>query len=323
MKPVVMMIAAALIHVTGASAARAQSADDLRIHLQASVGRQDGGNRVSTGAYIEPGATGKTSMFSFSRLAGICGTGVSPKPVADVGHAGDGNMLKVVSAWTTHVTPLRQNGDAVTFRMQWARTRDNGNPSAIGGDSEVTLRPGQTLSLDVMPQSLEAVGSMGRCLSLSLEVGVIHWPRPDQDLRLVALDLWLVERHADGTERSQPLALRGRYNQPIPFYFDGLIAGTKTLDIFGDLQIAPGERSREIRINTRTRIIDSTPPPPPPGYPAGARWPPPHYVGSTTATLRLVPGEVVSVSLPPVDNGRGDAAAFASRTLSFRMRITP
>ena len=52
---------------------------------------------------------------------------------------------------------------------------------------------------------------------------------------MIAVDLWLVERLPDGTERSQPLSLRGLYNQPIPFYFDTLTEGTKTLDVFGDL----------------------------------------------------------------------------------------
>ena len=67
---------------------------------------------------------------------------------------------------------------------------------------------------------------------------------------LVAVDLWLVERLPDGKERSQPLSLRGLYNQPIPFYFDTLTAGTKTLDVFGDLQISPESETTEIKITT-------------------------------------------------------------------------
>ena len=124
------------------------------------------------------------------------------------------------------------------------------------------------------------------------------------------------------TERSQPLSLRGLYNQPIPFYFDTLTEGTKTLDVFGDLQISPGETDHEIKITTRSRVIDLKPSPWRPGllgYPRDAVAS--YYIGSTTATLQLVPNEVVSVLLPPVGRGGADAAAFAARALSFRIRV--
>jgi hypothetical protein len=294
----------------------------LRIVVQVKIGRQDGGDRRSTGAYIDPAAIGKTVAHAFSRLAGQCGTGVGPAPVGDVGEAFDGTMKKVASAWLVHVTPTRVSGEAVTFRLQWARTRDNGKPSAIGDDTELTLRPGQSLSVDTMPQSPELSEPPRGCVvkALSLDVSLDHWPEPDRDRRLVAVDLWLVERLPDGKERSQPLSLRGLYNQAIPFHFDTLSASTKTLDVFGDLQIAPGTETTAIKMTTRSRVIDVQPPPRPPGYPPGLPWP--HlYVGSTTATLQVGPGEVVSVPLPPVGRGGADAEAFAARALSFRIRV--
>jgi hypothetical protein len=174
------------------------------------------------------------------------------------------------------------------------------------------------LTLDLMPQSDQASGA---CLSLSLGVGVVYWPEPDQDRRLLAVDLWLVERLPDGKERSQPLSLRGLYNQPIPFHFDTINAGTRTLDVFGDLQISPGTEGIGLKFTTRSRVIDTELPPRPAGYPAGAPWPPPFYVGSTNATLTIRPGEVVSVPLPAVGRGGADAEAFAARALSFRIRV--
>jgi hypothetical protein len=159
-------------------------------------------------------------------------------------------------------------------------------------------------------------------VALALNVAVEHWPRPDQDRRLLAVDLWLVERLADGTERSQPLSLRGLYNQPIPFYFDTLAESAKTLDVFGDLQIFQREQTTEVRITTRSRVLNLEPVRPPAGYPAGQPWPPAYYVGSTAATLQLAPEEVVSVSLPPVGNLKSnDNGAFAPRALSFRIRV--
>jgi hypothetical protein len=226
-------------------------------------------------------------------------------------------MKRVESAWTVQTTPTRLTGEAATFRVQWTRNRDNGKPSTVGDDKELTLRPGQALTLDLMPQSDEASGA---CVSLSLSVGVVHWPEPDEDRRLVGVDLWLVERLPDGTERSQPLSLRGRYNQPMPFYFDTVTAGTRTLDVFGDLQISPGAGPTEVKMTTRSRVIDLKPLPRPAGYPAAVPWPPP-YTGSTTATLQVGPGEVVSVPLPSVGRGGDDADAFAARALSFRIRV--
>lgn len=307
-----------LFHLSGLSAARAQDASGLRIVVQVKVGRQDGGDRRSTGGFIDPAAIGKTVAHAFSRLAGQCGTGVGPAPLRDLGVASDGSMKKVDSAWTVQTTPIRLSGEAATFRVQWTRSRDNGKPSSVGDDSELTLRPGQALTLDFMPQSDQASGA---CVSLSLGVGVIYWPEPDQDRRLLSVDLWLVERLPDGKERSQPLSLRGPYNQPIPFHFDTLSAGTKTLDVFGDLQVSPGTETIGLKFNTRSRVIDTEPPPRPAGYPAGAPWPPPFYVGSTNATLTVSPGEVVSVPLPPVGRGGADAEPFAARALSFRIRV--
>ena len=130
-----------------------------------------------------------------------------------------------------------------------------------------------------------------------------------------------VERLPDGKERSQPLSLRGLYNQAIPFHFGTLSAGTKMLDVFGDLQISPGD-AMGIKITTRSRVIDSAPypQPRPRDYPEEEPWPP-LYVGSTNATLKIDPGEVVSVPLPPVGRGGADAEAFAARALSFRLRV--
>ena len=318
MKPYAIALIAVLVQGAGLSTASAQDATGLRIVVQVRVGRQDGGDRRSTGGFIDPAATGKTVAHAFSRLTGQCGTGVGPAPVRELHVASDGSMKRVESAWTVRTTPIRLSGEAATFRIQWARSRDNGKPSTVGDDIELTLRPGQALALDLMPQSDEASGA---CLSLSLGVGVVYWPEPDQDRRLLAVDLWLVERLPDGRERSQPLSLRGLYNQPIPFHFETLSAGTKTLDLFGELQISPGTNTLGLKFTTRSRVIDTEPPPRPTGYPAGAPWPPPFYVGSTNAPLTVAPGEVVSVPLPPVGRGGADAEAFAARALSFRIRV--
>jgi len=169
-------------------------------------------------------------------------------------------------------------------------------------EKELTLRPGQALTLDLIPQSDEASGA---CVSLSLSVGVVYWPEPDQDRRLLAVDLWLVERLPDGKERSQPLSLRGLYYRPIAFYFDSITEGALALDIFGEVTAAPGDRTSDVKIITRSRIFDRSQPP---GRP---------FPRETTATIRITPNEVVSVQLPQV----ADSSAFSSRALSLRVRM--
>ncbi len=319
MKSWSIALAIALCQFAGYVRARAQGVDGLRIEVRVAVGRADGGDRGNTGFMIDPANIGKTSRFAFSRLADVCGTHVGPEPL-DAGQAGDGTMKKLASAWTVQVTPTGRAGDAVTFRMQWMRSRDNGKPSSVSDDMQLTLGPGQSLSLDVMPQTSNASAPSTVC-TMYLSVGVEHLPEPDRDRRLLAVDLWLVDRLRDGTERSQPLSLRGLYNQPIPFYFDTLTEGAKTLDVFGDLLVSPGEPTYEIKITTRSRVNDLKPVQRPAGYPAGAPWPM-QYVGLKTATLQLVPNEVVSVLLPSIDdNGSTDAAAFTVRALSFRIRV--
>ena len=147
--------------------------------------------------------------------------------------------------------------------------------------------------------------SQPRTIGQSLRARVIRFPDPDYDRRLVALDLWLVEKLQDGSERSQPLSLRGLYHQAIAFYFDSITEGTLVLDIFGEVTTAPADRMSDVKIVTRSRIFD-------PGQPPGRPFP-----RETTATLRITPNEVVSVQLPQV----AGSSAFASRALSLRVRV--
>ena len=321
MKRHLVLLIVALAPLVPGNRLEAQSPDGFRIVVRASIARTDGGgDRLNTTAVIDPDATGKTTTNSFSRLVGHCGTGVAPGPAGDMAVGSGGALKKVHSAWTVQVTPTKHVDDAVTFRLQWTRSRDNGRPSTIGDDIELTLRPGQSQTLDVMPLAPEAPAPGSSCIlkSLSLAVGVERYPTPDHDRRLVAVDLWLIERLEDGKERSQPLSLRGLFYQPMPFYFETLTEGTKSLDIFGDLQIRPGDRTTEIKITTRSRLIKPPAELPPPLRNMPERT---QYVGSTTATLHIAPDEVVSVPLPAVGHPQSDAGAFAARALSFRIRV--
>jgi hypothetical protein len=245
---------------------------------------------VGGGAFADE--PGKTARHGFSVRADRCVWGVSRvvEPDAALG-------------WAVEITPVRVVNDAVTFHLVWARTRDEGKASTQPrGDMELTLRPGESMPLDSVARTCPG---QPRTIGASLRVSVVQYPDPDYDRRLVGLDLWLVEKLADGTERSQPLSLRGLYRRPIPFYFDSISEGAMALDIFGEVTAAPNDRTIDVKIVTRSRIFD---PSQPPGRP---------FPRETTATIRVAPDEVVSVQLPHV----ADAGAFSSRALSLRVRM--
>ena len=153
-----------------------------------------------------------------------------------------------------------------------------------------------------MPQSLNASarGVRARC---TLSVAVEHCAGARPDRRLLAVDLWLVDRLPGGKERSQPLSLRGLYNQPIPFYFDTLTAGYEDTRRLRRPANLAGRTDLGIKITTRSRVVDLKPAQRPAGYPAGRRGLR-STSGSKTATLRLV-SERGRVSAAPAGRPTG------------------
>lgn len=292
--------------------ADAQVSDGLRIAVVGFGVTADGGERRRVQGEVDAATIGTTASHTIihSRARG-CVNGIGSTDylggATDRTVGPDGQMTATDSAWVVEITPLRVAGDAVTFRLRWVRARDNGRPSTQpGGEREHTLRPGQSLPLDVIAGP-PPEGSSEPCVR-SLRVGVERTPTPDQDRRLLAVDLWLVDRMPDGTERSQALSLRGLYGHPIPFYFDRLTEAAIALDLFGDVQVTRGGDGGAATISLRGRIIDPT-----------SAMPPFDYVATTSVTTPLVEGEAVSVALPEI--GQGSRPALTGHTLSLRVRF--
>jgi hypothetical protein len=288
------LISSAIITLAFAAMARAQTdgVERLAITVQGATMSSPGGEQRRVGGGANPNEPGKTVRHGFSLRPASCSFAVSRvvESGADLG-------------WAVEITPVRVVNDAVTFRLAWARTRDEGKASTQPrSDTELTLRPGESIPLDFVHHSCP---SQSQRIGASLRVAVERYPDPDYDRRLIALDLWLVEKLVDGTERSQPLSLRGLYHRPIPFYFDSITEGAMVLDIFGEVTVASGDRTSDVKVMTRSRIFD---PNQPPGRP---------FPRETTATIRITPKEVVSVRLPQVV----DSSAFASRALSLSIQV--
>ena len=289
-----ILIGSVVITFVFAAAARAQTAavQELSIHVQAAAIASPGGEEPRVYGGANPNEAGKTVRHGFSLAAQPCDYWRASRVVTPDAHFG----------WAVEITPVRVVEDAVTFRLTWARTREDGKHSTQPThDMELTLRPGEAIPLDSV---YYACPSRPQTIGASLRVTVVRHPDPAYDRRLVALDLWLVEKLNDGTEQSQPLSLRGLYHRPISFYFESITEGAIVLDVFGEVTAAPAARTSDVQIKVRSRIF------------APNQSPDVYSTRQTTATVRITPDEVVSVELPQLAG-----SAFASRALSLRMRV--
>lgn len=282
----------------------AQTFDHLRIDMEGSRIGPDGGEQPNTFMSTGPIVVGKTTSAGFAKLPDMCGLAVGPtlQPGATFG-------------WNVDVTPRKVDGEAVTFRVRWVRSRDEGRDSSSpAGDLEWTMRPGESLPLDVVALAPAATMPSEPCKAraMSLRIAVRVWPRTEEDRRLVVTDLWLIDRQPGGAERSQALSVRGLFNHPTQFYFDTVTEGGVSLDLFGEFRVAPDGKSMVMKLETRSRLTQN-------GRSSmilrdGAMM----RARQVESVIQLKPGEVVAVELPRLSEN--DAGAFANRTFSIRVQ---
>jgi hypothetical protein len=284
--------------------AAAQTFDQLRIDVEGNTIGPDGGERPNVFVSSGPIVIGKTTSAGFAKLPDMCGFWGGPtlRPGAE-------------SGWSVDVTPRKVDGDAVTFRVRWVRSRHEGKDSSSpAGDLEWTMRPGESLPLDSLPLAATATMPSERCQvrAMSIRVAVSHWPRTEDDRRLVVTDLWLIDRQPGGAERSQALSVRGLFNHPTQFYFDTVTDGGVSLDLFGEFRVAPDGSSMVMKLETRSRLTQN-------GRSStilrdGAMM----RARQVESVIQLKPGEVVAVELPRLSEN--DSGAFANRTFSIRVQ---
>jgi hypothetical protein len=219
-----------------------------------------------------------------------------------------------LGGWTAEVTPTRVVNDLVTFHLKWTRAAPANGLERVGGDYNVTLRAGQTMPLDILP----ALHDQGTCQgsgywAIQLNVSVTRMPDDDREHRLMVTDLWLVDRLPDGTERSQPLTVRGLPFRPTSFFFDSVTDGGAILDFYGELVASPGSDAVAVKLTTRSRLVrsgqvDVT-------LKMGGNF----YAGREVKTdLKLQNNAVAAIELPRL--GENDSGAFANHAFSIRLR---
>lgn len=211
------------------------------------------------------------------------------------------------AGWRVEVRPLRVVTHVVTFRLRWVRALDTSNAlESTSEDVEVTLKPGESRPIDTVPIAMSGLktfdGKPCTTKAVSLRVSADF---PPFDRRLIAADLWLVERLPNGQERSQSQALRGVPNRAIPFYFDTATDATKRLDIFGKLIAEPVQGGIDVSLEAIRGVPNRDPES---GY-QSVLW--------FRSTLHVDPDEIVEVVLPPPDN---KDMALADRRFSIRIK---
>lgn len=299
-----MTVSALALHLWLATAAAAQTFENLTIDVEGRTIGVTGGEKPNVGFSTGPIVIGKPRRDTIAKVPNMCGFTV-----------GSGIPSGTISAWSVEVTPIRVEGEAVTFRLGWSRSRDNGTESSSpSGDQEITLRPGQSLPLDIVPLSPAVTMPYQQCQvrATSLRVAVNYWPRPDVDRRLLATDLWLIERAADGSETSRALSVRGPFNRATPFYFDTISDGGISVEFFGEFTVSNAGDAMLIKLETRSRLVQGA------ETTTTIREGALYSTRMVDATIRLKPNDVASVELPKL--GANSVGAFANRTFSIRVR---
>jgi hypothetical protein len=297
---------ALIVQLAFVPAAQSQTFGDLQVSVRGMTVQTTGGERESVGMSTGPIAIGKltTAVFALNE----CGNfSVS---------AGSRMLNDPTTVWRVEVTPTRVEGRAVTFRLKWVRSRDNGkDTSGPSGEAELTLRPGESMPIDIVPLTLPAIRPSDRVCdarAASIRVAADDWPIAQDERRLIASDLWLIERLADGTERGQPLSIRGLPNHPTDFYFDSIVDGGVALDIYGHVIARPQSGVMDVTLETRSRLTQ--------GGQSSQIWRQGNMYSArrVESAIRLKPEEVVDVALPRLSEN--ESGAFANRVFSIRIR---
>ena len=314
MKTATVLAAIGLV-LSASPPAAAQTFSHLNIDIEGNVVSLSGGERGSVRMSSDGVVIGRTTQTTISARENACGLHVGPSP-----------ETQAASFWTVDVTPIQVYASAVTFQLKWARRTDGRSAPSAAGDVRVTLRPGESLPVDSMAviTSNKMPGGVCDLKAHTLRVSVGFWPRSETDTRILNIELWLLEKLRDGTERSQTLALRGGINTAIPYIFEPVPLPTTegTLQLFGMFTVTPVAKTYSVQLETWSRPVV----PPASNSQHGSRVDSLRYLFGQRAqrvssVLTLNPGEVVDVQLPRLADALLEQ--LKGSQFSIRIRIKP
>jgi hypothetical protein len=297
----------------GAVGVNAQTAEDMEVSVSVHMTRTNGaedppGMFLSTGALSRK--TNGRGRFSVQRCGAMTLTSGLEGPFEEGSTSG----------WRVEIIPIRVSDGAATFRLKWIRALDTSTEMhPKSEDIELTMRPGDSRPIDrvdVPPD--KATGR--RCTvwdnhglqveysEVALRVSVTPRPMAERERRLIAADLWLIERLPTGVERTQALTVRGLPHRPMAFYFDAITENALSLEILGHVVARPEGDAMVVELETRSR------------------WGPPTFdwrkdenvpIRLVDSPLRLKGGETVEVALPRFEDSAGP---FTARKYAIRIR---
>ena len=293
-----------LVLCGGSAPAWAQTFPNLVVTVQGFNVSMDSGDRTRVSNSSGPLAIGVETASLFGVDANNCAMSVGP--------ANDRMVARLSSSpthWRVLFVPIAVQDEAVTVRVKWTRDRTNGAATPdVGGEATVTLRPDDTFPLDLLPAS-----GPGWCRPTANGIRMkVGYSTLEFDARLTTTDIWLIERLADGAERSQIITLRGVYFERTPFHFETLTDSDVSLDIFGTFILIPKGDTIEARFDIRAAVLEK-------GR-AQTDW----QDGNRFSARRLTPivpvktDDVAAIELPRISEN--NSGAFSNRTLSIRVR---
>jgi hypothetical protein len=263
------------------------------------------GRQLNIGYTVPADPSFGTHERALSIMPGGCGVQSAPYVINEA-----------VGGWYIWVTPLSVDGHRVTFRLIWERS-PNGNTDAWnpGKEKTLTLERGQSIPLDVVSAPPQR-GSTPDCGSVAtaLHVGVVSLQPAERDRRLLSTELWLVERRSDGTERTQQQTVRGLFDQPMTFFFDGFDDADRdaAVEFQGRFVARPAPNGVALDLTTTARVVFSDTVL--------------HVLNEGTffrgreveSALRIAAEEIISVDLPRM--AENTTGAFQDRTYTLRVR---
>ena len=284
--------AVAIALMAGAHSAGAQTAEDMRVSISAYLTRPNGAEEPANVSFsVPPDYKGSASARWSVRRCGAL----------TVETKADGSFEEGSTAgWRVEITPVRVNDGAVTFRLRWLRALDIGKDlTPKAEDVELTMRPGESRPMDTVEVPVDKEtgrrctvwdnrGQRAEYSAVALRVSVENRLWDTSERRLMAADLWLIERTASGAERTQSLLLRGLPHRKMPFFFDAITENALSLDILGYVIARPEPDAIAVELQTESRW-----------GPAAFDWRKGEYVPlrRIDSRLRMKPGETVEVEL--------------------------
>jgi hypothetical protein len=300
-----VVLALLLGPIIGVGSINAQTASELAVHVSVYNLKTDGADVHAGGSFIATWSPNQERPAGARFSTRGCG-------LFSIEAGAEGPFEKgATTGWRVEISSIQVANGTVTYRVRWLRELDTKGFRQKSEELELTMRPGESRQLDSVDIAPGAETLNGRPCDLSaasLRVSVDYYPHPQFERRLMAADLWLIERLPNGSERTQSQAVRGLPHREMPFFFDAVADGDRALEVLGQVIARPYGSTIAVQLSTRPRL-----------GPATFDWrdgkSDMRFVDSR---LDLKPGETVEVALPQLESSAGP---FAARKYAIRIRV--